>query len=99
MNDAKFLGLCILLASVIVSGSIIWSGKVNEASTEHLQPGSAVTASESPSTNVATVTIQGPVTLSPSSPIPVTITNSDDNPIIIKNVSDKNGPARPVTAG
>ena len=89
-SDTKFLGLCILLASFIISGTIVWSTKANQCAMTAPTPAIGLTASTPAATNATTVTISGPVTLAPfSAPIPVTISTSNDTPIIVKDLSEK----------
>jgi hypothetical protein len=84
MSAAKFLGLCIVFAALIISGTIVWSTTVTQAALAGQAPKDVpVPAASSPV--VATVRIDGPVTLAPfTAPIPVTLTNSDDNPVVVK---------------
>ena len=91
MNDAKFLGLCIVLAAAIVSATIVWSTSILQVAIAN-QPDkdNSVAAAAAPATGTATVHLDGPVTLAPlTTPIPVTLTNSDDNPVSVKDVSGK----------
>jgi hypothetical protein len=84
MSDAKFLGLCIVGAALIISSTIVWSTSIAQAAMAG-QPAkdSVVPAAAAPSE--MTVKIDGPVTLAPfTAPIPVTITNTDENPVIVK---------------
>jgi hypothetical protein len=84
MNDTKFLGLCILLAACIISGTIIWSTKASQGEPP---PPIPLTASAAAPT---TVTISGPVQLAPfPGPIPVTISTTDGNPIVVKDAANK----------
>lgn len=88
MNDTKFLGLCILLASLIISGTIIWSTEANQRTMMAAVPANGASVSAAPS--ATTVTISGPVTLAPfAAPIPVTISTPNGTPIYVKEVSDK----------
>ncbi len=92
MNDAKFLGLCIVLAAVLISSTIIWSTTVTLAAAGQSSKDDTVptTTTAAASTSVATVKIDGPVTLAPfTAPMPVTLTNSDDNPVVVKDASVK----------
>jgi hypothetical protein len=89
MNDAKFLGLCIVLAAVLISSTIVWSTTVTQAALAG-QPAKDVSVSTTAPSTISTVKIDGPVTLAPfTAPMPVTITNSDDNPIPVKDISEE----------
>jgi len=89
MNDTKFLGLCILLAALMISASIIWCTKANVDAMAALASANGASGSVS-ATNTSAVTISGPVTLAPfSAPIPVTISTPDGNPIPVKDVTEK----------
>ena len=88
MNDTKFLGLCILLAALMISASIIWSTKAN---VDAITATASVNGSSAPSaaTSATTVTISGPVTLAPfAAPIPVTFA-TNGAPLVVKEVSEK----------
>jgi hypothetical protein len=90
MNDTKFLGLCILLAALMISASIIWSTKANVDAMAATASVNGVAAPASAATSATTVTISGPVTLAPfASPIPVTIATTNGAPLTVKEVSDK----------
>jgi hypothetical protein len=90
MNDTKFLGLCILLAALMISASVIWCTKVNLDAMAALSPASAASGSASAVAGSTSITISGPVTLAPfSAPIPVTISMPDGNPIPVRDVTEK----------
>ena len=88
MNDTKFLGLCILVAALMISTSIIWSTEDTERTMTAAAPVSGSTAPAT--TNVSSVTISGPVTLAPiTTPIPVTISTPEGSPITVKDAAAK----------
>ena len=88
MSDAKFLGLCIVFMGCMISATIVWSTKVNQALANQV-PRDVTVPVEAPS-SIATVKIEGPVTLAPlTAPIPVVFTNTVDNPVITKEASEK----------
>ena len=90
MNDTKFLGLCILLAAFIISGTIVWSTEANQAAMAAVAPAHSASAPAPTAANVASVTISGPVTLAPFAvPIPVTISTPEGAPITVKDASVK----------
>jgi hypothetical protein len=89
-NDSKFLGLCILLAALMISAAIIWCTKANVDAMAELASANGASGSGSTTANVSSVTITGPVTLAPfTAPIPVTISTPDAAPITVKEVPTK----------
>jgi len=89
MNDAKFLGLCIVFAALLISGTIVWSTTVTQAALAG-QPAKDAAVPVTAAPTVETVTIQGPVQLAPlAAPIPVTISTTEDAPLNVKDVSEK----------
>ena len=85
MSDAKFLGLCIVFAAVLISGTIVWSTETKLAAVATAPATKDVTVPVATPAQVTTVRIDGPVTLAPlSAPLAVTVTNTDENPVVVK---------------
>jgi hypothetical protein len=86
MNDTKFLGICILIAALIVSGTIIWSTNANRDAMAHLFNGtSSISVTGIPNS----IQIAGPVSIAPSTtPMAVSVSGGD-TPVGVKAVSDQ----------
>jgi len=90
MSDTKLLGLCILLAAAMISGTIIWSTNAKLSAMATSAPANAAFAPASATSSATSVTITGPVTLAPfTTPIPVTLSTPEGAPISVKDVPSK----------